>query len=102
MKKTCYGCKAVEVKGRMDPETWKGGEYVCGLGYQVKPTPPNLPQHAGYIKPLQECPKPTTYATLFELEKAGRAARRLKARHKRHAKKSAGPGQAALQKLKGK
>jgi len=58
MKKTCYGCKALELN-------------ICALGYQQKRTY-NVKRTDGIenIQPVEDCPKPLSTKKLFKYIKA--------------------------------
>lgn len=58
MKKTCYGCRALDGDGI--------GGYSCNLKYKVLNA---YNRKTGYISPQPEedCPKPLTYEQLQEI-----------------------------------
>ncbi len=57
MKKTCKGCYAAETGGH----PMQGNPHDCNLGYQTD----------GKGKPLEECPKPSSWKQLKKCEKKG-------------------------------
>lgn len=54
VKRSCLGCKALEEHNY--PMT-------CEFGYKIQITQYT---YATKVKPLEECPKPTTYSKYFE------------------------------------
>lgn len=58
MKRTCFGCKALETIGDF--------RYYCALQYQFETTYNPKQGTVKDIKPLEECPKPTSTKKLFD------------------------------------
>jgi len=59
MKRTCFGCRALD---------WNGRSSRCDLGYKQ-----SKKYHREQLRsepiPAEQCPKPLTYGKLLELEK---------------------------------
>ena len=67
MKRTCFGCRALD---------WNGTQKRCDLGYKQSSKYHRATLWSEPI-PAEQCPKPRTYGKLMELQEASKVSHLL-------------------------